>query len=482
MLPATSDLRPPTVLRPAASSRLWRLSGLPSSTALALIAGVLWPISPAEAQYFPSHRIVEIPVFGPDPTNIGFSEALGINETGEVVGRATVGPAHSIVHAFVWLPVARPDWRLPGSPTLGMAAGMHDLTEAIRQISGFTLATDGAALDINVHGQIVGEQVVAPGVEAQAFMWDLAGLYTPTAQVIVPSVDGLPSRAWDINDGYLDAVVAAERDVDACGLENHGRGEALRVLLGSPTASITVLAQSGPDARESLAARAVNTPPAGQPARIVGTGDLCGQLQPCGSDFDAVWWGPSPGGGQKLAEGLPALATAQGINDSGGDGEIVGYGQFVDPDVGGCVLHAWYWSSPGASPHYDLHTGAQPPLSAVRSFAEEISNPDPCGRTHIAGWTELPGHAALWRRLESGGAWLHLNLNASSAGLLCEWGPIVQALDVNSSGMVVGWGDRNASPGVLATRGFVLLTTDCIADVTGEGNVDGADLGLLLSD
>jgi probable HAF family extracellular repeat protein len=122
---------------------------------------------PAAFSVPPVYTITDLGTLGGE-----YSDASGINNLGQVVGRSPLAP-ESEEHAFLWTPVG----------------GMQDL--------GTLGGTISQASAINNNGQVVGVSTADPAdMDWRAFLWTAAG----GMQELVVSPGELPSTASGIND------------------------------------------------------------------------------------------------------------------------------------------------------------------------------------------------------------------------------------------------------------------------------------------
>jgi probable HAF family extracellular repeat protein len=156
--------------RQGSRGRRPRLSSLP------LLAALLLPAAPVHAQHY------RLTVVGPPG-----SEALAINETGQVAGVRATMPSGGIrrTDAFVWTPVP--------VPSRGLGVGFHLLPTFGGQA--------GSATAINDSFQVVGWSEVGgldpPGLsETHAFLWDENGF----APLLPIHAEWPSSLAYGINE------------------------------------------------------------------------------------------------------------------------------------------------------------------------------------------------------------------------------------------------------------------------------------------
>jgi probable HAF family extracellular repeat protein len=155
------------------------------------------------------------------PGGTNTSEALGLNDIGQVVGYAGVA-AGGINHAFVWDP-------LNGMVDLGVLEGY----------------VQSRAVDINESGVAVGYNLPSNRINARAFVWDpnngmveLTGLpdmvnfseatgINDSGQIVGSSGDlSIFSRAflWDPEDGAIDlGSLYGDYSSEATGINNRGQ-------------------------------------------------------------------------------------------------------------------------------------------------------------------------------------------------------------------------------------------------------------------
>jgi len=109
----------------------------------------------------------------------GSSEALGVNELGQVAGYAFESPTNTMNHAVLWTKSGT-SWIVEDLGTLPGAAG-------------------GIAEDVNAPGQVVGFSVPSAGGCRTAIIWITQAGRRVSAHSL-PSLGGCAGEAYDIND------------------------------------------------------------------------------------------------------------------------------------------------------------------------------------------------------------------------------------------------------------------------------------------
>ncbi|MCA9285113.1 MAG: hypothetical protein KDA22_07875 [Phycisphaerales bacterium] len=440
-------------------------------------------LSAAEVRY----RIIDLGVLAEQEPTGTTSRALGINNSGAVVGASDAddGTGGVVVHAFVWLP--EPFFG-PTLPTMEMI----DLTAE----AGF--GGLGIAHDVNTSGDVVGEQHLTLDPEfgeiSRAFWWDLDAVGTPgwaielgVACLGAPeNCEHLDSAAFAVND----AVPAIAIGVTGTGIVCFGvpRAKAgFHMTLDGASMMQALGSLPGGEVGVSDARAVANPDQLTSEVGIGGFSENCGNQGVCeGSRDSVVWIGPAGQAGapsyvEELSvdpDGFPGEVL--GMNGVGLDGELVGRsgavctgGFFVD------VQHAVYWVDYQASP-VDLHAVYLPGDTEVSSVANAIRNRASNGSVEVVGTDTVNNLAIAWRQAAIGQAWEAASLT-DEISPLCDWELLNEASDVNDSGWIVGRGDHDPSPADLRERAYLLIPVLCFGDLDTDGTVDGADLGVLLA-
>ncbi|MFO0874201.1 MAG: hypothetical protein U0575_09555 [Phycisphaerales bacterium] len=439
-------------------------------------------------------------------TKLGFPETTGsdlpynrlsINDDSEVVG-SYYDPVANQNRAFAWRPVGA-----VGSAPTGVVLNLHAL-------GGMTTSSSSAANDINNAGFVVGHAGAgSTSVQGHAWLWRL-DQYNAGSTPVVPSVDlqsttlpvPLLSVAYGINDDANPTVVGVR--TRECYFDYLG----FRLVFPSLTMLDLV-----PEARSAKSfafdvmkpAAPPGAPPGAPlpPLRIVGrdaafSGDnLCAptlNFDECvAPDADAIRWD----GSGYVPFLLPAFAvdprpttTARRVNSSG---DAVGYGfQDVYPV---CGQEAAVWWDDALGTHvYSLGLLLDLDCCQVdkRSRAEGVSNRRVVNdetKSIAVGWNTDDNVGLVWYGFANN--WCMGNVNAMTllsdgvpASRLCtlqhsgDDETIVQLYDVNAFGHAVGIlrAPLNEPP----TRYYAIALTSS-ADLDGDFDVDGGDLGTLLA-
>jgi len=447
----------------------------------------------AGANSLPRYRVVDIGDLsgGVGPPTAWVSVASGINNLGQVVGAASVTAYEfDLGHAVLWLP----------EPAFGAAFAVEELTD-LTALAGLSL--NGWARDINVHGKVIGTQTFSspgePGL--QAVIWELdlhPGGWSYALGTLCDSsefsCEGAVSEGLAINDSFPGVVVGLATDAFPCLGGVAPRGLAFRRGVGMSASIEVLLPNPGDNVSVAFGIGKPELPE--QDPEIVGLSYPCAtQTIPCNGTWDAVHWRPVLGGEgepdvplQELPsdDGSAVRGQANDINDDPVEepgepertGEIVGFCVASTELPSGlleCVTRATYWAQAGATP-LDLHDTAG--FAAVEeSQATAIANPDASGVTRLVGANLSQNRAWKWERL--GTSWTAAQLDT----LIwpgCGWERLIEARDVNDFGWIVGVGDRDQTLTTLV-RGYVLIPEPCFVDFDRDGQVNGADLGILLA-
>jgi probable HAF family extracellular repeat protein len=428
--------------------------------------GLLFDVKAANAQSAPEYIIYDLGVIR--STGGATSKALGINNLGQVCGEATATPSPgSQKHAFLWL----------FSPAFGLTAQvMHDLNT----VHGLTLTGPSLAHDLNINGRIVGRS----GAEGShvARMWVIA-----TGSASSSSLGFLPFGSV--------SVAHAVNDVDVSGFTTIVGESATNGYCGPPTAEFrgfqyvidptTEMEELPPPNDTGVgAALDVNNDIDDDPTPdILGYSATCqGVAVLCQSLEDAAHWSGASTGLELGPYDEPGQHRATGVNDAD---NVVGW-CFEDFFLPACTRRALFWTNSDAFP---VNLGLISPLDTTHgTLANAISDPGLSGERVIVGQDVTVFAALAW--LGSPGSWTVRELNKSPhlpdlnpdpiEVDPCGWDQLTDAIDANDNGWIVGEGVRQ--PGVAGSnRGYLLIPAfPCLADLTGDCIVDGADLGQLL--
>lgn len=418
------------------------------------------------------------------------SEALGVNENREVVGWY-VPDENDDPRAFIWLP----------QPAYGLTAGGHDLNDLLAITQEVSTAHA-----LNERGQIAGQY------DGRPVVWDLS--------------------TWDPNDpnSSFEFIDIGALNSDAQGVAYDVSDEMPAVVVGTLTGTyecIHVPVQGDPECDESIIDRAfqsvldstvtidiLHLSPLGDSALIesealgvagnsalhpgaVGcigsyhTFDDPDPIPPnCALDpvcpnhviqetCDPIQFTDAPGfyataewsTTSRTDLGPFTAQTRQAAVDINQHGQIVGWEEHC-PGYPSLPLRvdATFRESPTSpvdllpvEPHPDDEAEAK----AIRD-ASTASNPE------IVGLNTDRDFALRWRR--NGAAnWNAVVLNGTISTSCQQIWDLVDASDVSPKGWIVGLGEVNSND----ERAYAL--NPCPADMTFDGCVGGADLGLLLA-
>ena len=405
---------------------------------------------------------------------------FGINNAGHAVYTSEVGEER---HAFTnWLP-----------PSIVPVGGScHDLHE----LSELDEGGESAAHDINDSDIAVGWATFDG--EKHAVVWFIKD-YNQFATPKIPFLDlGLLSpnstysEAFAINDDAPCPVIVGEGDVrDGCScnggniLVKRGFWRTLTDPLQDLTTAIILVDSVTPCNIKETSASDVNSDPVGgtYETTAVGTGEYS-TAQCLGSiDHPGMYWNivdpkgdqcdpESNGGGLLLANGSFSSWQARGISDIGG---IVGDVFNPGPDS------AAYWPDVLAPP-VDIGSilggdGA--------SYAQRINNRNPATEViAAAGWRTTPDQAVLWEctgtctdpMTDWDAAILDNELIPDCSGWL-----IRRAFDVNDDVSIICWATKIGQPDTEHAVILEPLVNCCPEDLDRDGDVDLADLNILLA-
>jgi hypothetical protein len=370
------------------------------------------------------------------------SNALAINDNHEIVGWARDSSGQT--HATLWL----------YCPNYGLDAfTLHDLTD----LAGLSL--NGMAFDINNAGLTVGTQITSSTYPAHAYIWDLATLPTLSSfELATLSTSYAEAIAYAVNESYPALVVGTSTTANgACdekALENHG----FRWLEATSSSAVYDIGPTGGD--DYAEVRDVNSEFVPKAAGF--STSVCGQTS-CIPEARGINWEIDS---SVTLTNLPDNGTgygsaAFGINESE---HAVGLALTGDSP---CLIHASFWSSPTAT-LYDLGGVG---ISGDESVAYKVTNAGSGGVLTAVGANLTSSDAWRWYK-NSSGTWSGLNLNTAISSA-CGW-QLTEAFDVSDDGWIVGYGIVDSE-----IHGFLLKPIDC-ADLNGDCEVDGADLGILL--
>ncbi|MBL9147683.1 MAG: hypothetical protein JNM94_03225 [Phycisphaerae bacterium] len=161
---------------------------------------------------------------------------------------------------------------------------------------------------------------------------------------------------------------------------------------------------------------------------------------------------------------------SRAVNSSGMTG-----GHYFDPELS-CKRRAAFWSAGGIAQDLGGLTGLDP---LAETTVNAMTDVDSSGGLIIVGTDQFTIDGVVWWR-SSGAAAFTATLASSLDLHPCEWS-IESLTDINEKGWIVGVG-RHSSPTTFGgkQRALLLVPDTCVADLTGDDFVDGADLGALL--
>jgi hypothetical protein len=422
------------------------------------------------------YRIYALPPLS--QTNLGH-RARGISNNGIIVGESQLNNQQ---HAFVLL--TQPMFGFSQDQTIDLQAS---ITSPIASV----------ARGVNAAGKIAGEARLNlnPGAVTRAFAFELAGgaiTATNLGNLFTPD-NARDSSAYDITDTSPAWVI--------------GWSELGRPV---PPEFLDFIAQCNPGARlvfrRQLIGGAVMeaffTPGPGngqleEPDNLNGEGygvnaalQIVGQTFQCSNSTggncdsrrDAARW-VSPTSSVELLSYAPVMdmiagrGEARGINTAG---NIVGFGYSDNPPTPPftCGNRATFWLSATATP-FNLQMGATPSLDeSNQTLANAINNANGCVLLSVVGLNVTANSAQLWVQSQTG-QWTRVELT-SAINSATGWEKLFEATDINDNGWIVGFGDRDLGPAIKERAFLAVPFGPCRADITGNGTVDGDDLGQLL--
>ncbi len=411
------------------------------------------------------YEVIELGTLLGWPANTEY-RAWAVNDSNIVVGPA-YRPDSGQAAAWVWSLCGR--YTLP-------AETMRDLSAAL------CLSGNGSAFDINEADLIVGEQVVAPWNAPRGYVWQLPTIQAPQTPCTAPQITGFVLAALTTNTNYgayarsvndaVPALIAGTSfaDITSCDLGKPVRGFTYR--MGDPATTLTTLAPSNTSAGNASWGRGVSSE---VPAKVGGYSDYLCTTSQCDDDHDGLRWTdgaplvPVPIG--SAAGSTLFGAYVERLNNVG-----MGAGNALS-DTWGCAKHAAFWNVAGGLT--DLGGIGVNPVS--ESFGFGISPTILSGPVCVVGSTlEGAYDSVVWERHPTGAGFVWTGLKLSPIARECgaTW-ELREARDVNSSGIIVGWGLRMPTSGPAAIHAF-LLKPVCPGDLSGDCVVGSADLGVFL--
>jgi len=427
----------------------------------------------ASAQSVPTYRAHAIPKPSTSTSGTIVSRAFALNDDCEVVGEVTATlDGVTAKHAFPWVPITR--YGLTGQTT-------KDLNEY------FTLTADkrkeSAALDINAkidpgsqqyYVQIAGRLGASPGSDGQVWQPN-----PPSGFPLFIKLGGETIIANAINNAGVAAGQMTFTHPD-CGAGFDDGFIATWTQTSTPAVTVTPLGfandleTDAQDINNNSTARTigrrypVTNPPT---CSIIRT--------PCQSTLDGAEW---------TGTGSPAVMTplvtgtedyALGNNDVNNS---VGYS--LKSLATGCLDQAVFRETAtgtGLNAPVNLHADADSPLATnAESRAEALNEPldseSQC--IQVVGSQQVPAfRGQLWQR-EADGDWTRTDLN-DVVWSGCRATPLYtvrEAKDINEDGEIAVILDDPNIGGLLEIAGILVS----VADLTTDGQVDGADSGQLL--
>jgi len=421
----------------------------------------------AEAQTTPVYRAHPLPPPSTSPGGSVVSRAFAVNNRCDVVGEAT-GSLEGVtsLHGLLWVPVTR--YGITGQAT-------KDLNQLFTDVADKRRASKG--LDVNMSGQVAGRQGADPtDLTDDGVIWQPGG----TPQFV--KLGGVTVIANAINNAGV-AVGQMTFTHPSCGAGFLDAFRATWDSSGNPT--ITQLLASddleadAQDINHIETARTVG-------ARIpIANPPNCFIIRtPCESTQDGAEW---TGTGSPVvmtpfeAAPLKTLDFALGSNEAN---QSVGYSytDLGEPPQGlGCQRRAIFRET-ATTGLFNLHTLEDDPPSLQsdkETIAEAINEPLASGTAciQVVG-TRFPEFLGqLWQR-DDEGEWTRTDLNDlvwTGCGATALY-TVREAKDINDDGEIAVILDDPNIAGIAEIAGVLLS----IADLTTDGQVDGADNGILL--
>ncbi len=423
----------------------------------------------------PRYRAIQID--GPDPSDT--TQAHGINNLGQVVGRMRASGVSNPRRGFLWLPDHDYGLTAAAEPHLLIAAGNG--------------AFGTVAFAINDNGRIAGWRGNSASVWPEALnIWDLHS-YSGTGEIVGEEIEENVGERVGLNNND---VAIATRWV-SCGISSCEQGflvewksngqhvfESLHPTeSGFKTFGFTVgdsglaaglsLDHTCPEEDEISACIACGTCLVGGPGAWWPNPALSSvRLEPYGEYCELL---------SRLAERWP--------HDINNNDRIVGAGSepaFYSPENPDCVFIATIWLSGDAPPlALPWPSGMSGHRTEAHSINDELTNEF----VYVVGHNTDLEVALLWRvpidKIGDGDPfdWEAFDLNAPGIVNLCETNFTVlrEATGVNNMGWISGWGQWS-DDGTIRTRGFVLVPVNgpdaCLGDITGPLGVPNGQVGV----
>ncbi|MFO0827478.1 MAG: hypothetical protein U0572_04945 [Phycisphaerales bacterium] len=449
------------------------INGLLSSVALAQVQA-----DPATIRYYVS----DLGEFPSCSTRASY-RATAINDCGVIVGYVEEGPSHVCVnHGWVWSLCGTYGVAPRTLIDLSLAAGDSELSQA---------------WDVNSSGCVVGAQSIQ-GV-TRPIVWRVDQYSAGTIPRVILG-NNQQGEAHGINDPTTTApapIVVGWTTTGTFGTTDL----AFKHVFGvDGNTTLTPLNPFGDD--HDSRAFDVTTPTATTPAPWVGgfsgfvvVGQSCAEQVP----NDAVRWALS---GTSAAAGLREdfLPSSSPLNLQLWDAKVNAAnvnryfaGTFRDPSaVIPCKYRAGFWRSDGTA--IDLWASAPAALQGSDSQAYGMSAADSAGLGLLVVGAETSAvKGALWWRASTPSSPGSASFVTRRADDLCFAGngstwQLYEFQDVNSQGWLVGQGLHvlGGTTDPARVHAFLLApvpqTPNCLAELTGDGVINGADLGVLTGD
>jgi hypothetical protein len=396
---------------------------------------------------------------------------LALNECGEVTGQVLVDPGASgcLMRPFIW-----------------SMCGRFDLGEQIAWNLA-ELASEplwvGAGFGVNDDGVVAGTLGASAG-EGRPWLWDLATFVTPSGPLgpggSVPLGPGDSGEARAVNNDSPAIVAGWTKSGSAV-----ERG--FRYRVGDAPSSIMQLPLFASD--PGHLALAVPTTES-DPERLFGgsLGGAIGGFPPCvnGIHDEAIVWTV---GTSTTVEALiedstdpSSLAFWQGrALAANAQGQAAGWRRQPEQSLD-CTQRAVFWEADGTP----IEVGLVSPIPSDRETeVRGMTGADGDGNGVLLVGADVTGQQGIfWWRSPSSGELITEFIGQSPWPLDFDviGGATVVAVyeltAVNTRGWILGAGEFGTSP---LDRGFLLIPDPCSPDLDLDGQIDGADLGLLLA-
>lgn len=382
-------------------------------------------------------------------------------------------------HPAIWLDCPRADFPVKvGHPILSSAAG--SCLDCILEPEGpgcDGCQYSGGAHDINAHGVAVGYALIGTVGAGPARGWvcQTLGLGSSEVEVLgTLSTEAIGTSVLYCVDDAVAFTAAGNSMTDASCLQ---RSE--RAIVRAQPGSVAPLLHPGdlvePLDPGSSVVLELSSLEGGAGLRAVGPYLSC-PTTPCASQFRACEWTWGAGGS--------GLATLQGGSHGGGACALGGnslrttVGCIMD-GIPSCGWRAAIWETPASAP-VDLavldDSQGDEGLVGEGSRANKITTPE-FGPTVAVGTSSAEGEAVRWVHLGAGD-WRTDRL-ADLVSPRAPWN-LIEATDISDDGWIVGVAS-STDPGTTERHAVLLRPIVCRGDLNWDGEVDGADLAVLLS-